>query len=730
VAPVALGLLLGLAGVAHAAGEGEDLQDLSLEELMDVRVTSASNAEETLAEAPAQVIVLTRDELEQRGYRQLVDLFDDLPGMDIARPYGDNWALSYWRGFRGDVQVPFLVMVDGIVFNSLYYVDGDAPLASMPMSNIERVEVVFGPASSVYGPNAFMGVVNVITRQDLAGDGTLEHARVSVGTDGERILDATVFHKRGDFRLSLTTRVETGLLDDSNAERYEFTKQRYYDDERLWGGFVDNVNLGGEFRSPHHTLAVDGRLKWGEAEVGVQLYQLSSGLGVEYPGDKVQNAPQWIRRELSVHARHEQKLTGWLHGRLLVRYRESGIPADSAFVDGYENAPGQHVAAFSYWQARNSSWSALEDFSIEDMCGWSWHFGFKFERKDLTKAYDIHGEAGVGSGLPGAYTPVEDIEIGTYPFPEPPAAVDRPANRIFVEDVGAYVQSKYELTATQHLYLGGRIDNSTGYDIAPTLRAGYVGGFGHFGVKALYGQAFQEPPPRVLYGGWKGAGSDPDLKPERSQTFELGLSHTLAWLANSVSLYYVEDSDTISTSGAAENLGTRHVLGLDYGVTWQPDVPFMKSVQVWAWYTRLFIADEDSVDGDTTTRIGDLADNKLHFGASARYDEHLSLTLRGRAIGIRRTVVTNPVEKVDRYTTVDASAEYRDIADSGLGVSLSAQNLFDAHYFHPGIADAGAGTTPGTFEGGAYVGGSGASYFNSLMPQPGFTVMLSLWFER
>ena len=716
---------------AALAQSAEPLQDLSLDELMDVPVTSASNAEEKLAEAPAQVIVLTRDDLEQRGYRQLIDVFDDLPGVDFVRPYGDNWAIGYWRGFRGDVAMPFLIMVDGVVFNSLYYVDADAPMAAMPLANVERVEIVFGPASSVYGPNAFMGVVNVITRSDLEQDGTVQRARLGIGSDGARILDTTLLHKRGDFRVSLSARVETGWLDDSPIESYEFTKNHYFADRRLWGGFVDNPNLGGAFRSRHTTTGLDGRLYLGKTELGAQFYQLSSGYGVEFPGDKVQNNAVWTRRELSLHARRDQQLFDWLDVRLLLRYRESGIPSESYFVDGYQGTDGR-VAAFSYWQARNSSWSALQEFSVDPWCGLTLHFGFKYERKDFTKAYDIHGEG--DAGTPGGYELVDTIKADEYDFPEPPAAVDRPENRIRTEDVGAYVQAKYELSARHHLHLGGRVDRNSGYEYAPTLRLGYVGGYGDLGIKALYGQAFQEPSPRVLYGGWTGAGSDIELDPERSQTFELGLSHTWPWLANTASVYYIRNTDTISTSGAARNLGDQVIVGLEYGVKLQPRVPQLKSLQLWATYTRLFEADEEREDSMGRTYmqpIGDLASNKLHFGVAARYDHHLSATLRGRAIGLRRTVDTNPVPKVDRFVTVDAALDYRDLLDSGLGLSLSVSNLFDTRYFHPGIADAGAGVTPGTFAAdGSYVGGSGASYFNSLMPQPGFSLLVSVWFER
>jgi iron complex outermembrane receptor protein len=231
----------------------------------------------------------------------------------------------------------------------------------------------------------------VITRSDAAEDGFTQRARFTIGSYGARIMDASLFEKKGDLRFSLSARLETGWLDDTTNDNYEFTKDRYYADRGLWGGFVDNPNLGGRFASRHMTSALDARLFLGKTELAAQFYQLSSGYGFEYPGDKVQNDAVWTRRELSFYARHDESLAGgWIDARLLLRYRQSGIPAESYFVDGYQDG-AQHVAAFSYWQARNSSWSALEDFSLKPMGGLELHFGLKYERKDLTKAYDIHG---------------------------------------------------------------------------------------------------------------------------------------------------------------------------------------------------------------------------------------------------------------------------------------------------------------------------------------------------
>lgn len=151
-----------LAGSLLPIQAQEGLPDLKA--LMATKVVTASRAEEDVGSAPATVIVLQRADLERRGYLQLSEVLDDLPGMDVVRPYGDNFVRSYWRGERGTIGEPYLLLLDGLVLNHLYFNTADGPLAALPLSNVERIEVVYGPASALYGANALRGVINEIGR--------------------------------------------------------------------------------------------------------------------------------------------------------------------------------------------------------------------------------------------------------------------------------------------------------------------------------------------------------------------------------------------------------------------------------------------------------------------------------------------------------------------------------------------------------------------------------------
>lgn len=82
-----VGLISGVAA-AQSSGESDDLMELTLEDLLQVKIITASNIEESLAEAPATMIVLSKAEILARGYDNLTEVFDDLPGMEMIRPFG------------------------------------------------------------------------------------------------------------------------------------------------------------------------------------------------------------------------------------------------------------------------------------------------------------------------------------------------------------------------------------------------------------------------------------------------------------------------------------------------------------------------------------------------------------------------------------------------------------------------------------------------------------------
>ncbi|MBC7699354.1 TonB-dependent receptor [Aquabacterium sp.] len=174
--------------VAHAQikGEADALANLSLEELMRVEVVSASRRTQTLADVPDAVHVITRDDILRSGVRSLPEALRMAPGVDVAQMSPSGWAVGV-RGEAGRFSNKLQVLIDGrSVFSPLY--SGVLWEAErVPLEDIERIEVIRGPAGAIWGTNAVNGVINIITRDAQHTQGSL--AVASVGSDGsDRLL--------------------------------------------------------------------------------------------------------------------------------------------------------------------------------------------------------------------------------------------------------------------------------------------------------------------------------------------------------------------------------------------------------------------------------------------------------------------------------------------------------------------------------------------------------------
>ncbi|MBZ0111825.1 MAG: TonB-dependent receptor [Thermoanaerobaculia bacterium] len=700
----------------------QGIEDLSLEELMRVRVATASGIESRLDEAPATLIVIDRHQIAQRGVSDLSELLADLPGMDFVRPFGATYLKNYWRGFRNNIGAPYLLLLDGVVLNHLYFNSADVMMA-IPLSSIERVEVVYGPASSVYGPNAFMGVIQIVTRrgEDYAT------ARGELGEHSRTGFDGAASGSVGPWRWSLAARRVEGILDPSTANRTTYTQEALLQDRRLWGGFLDDSTIAGRFESPERFTGIDLRLERDGLEVAAHGFQTMTGYGVEYALDQSQNDARWIRDSAAVHARYTREWTPRVTSISLARYRTSDVDDGSTFVEGFvvdvAGEPERRID-FSRWRASNHSLLVHQDFKIDWSDRLALSVGTSYERKSLQKAYEV----AFGPSLPP-----EQVVLNQYPFPDRKDIAGPGDNRTQTSDFGLYVQSQWRQNEHHTYHLGLRRDDNSAYGSEVTLRAGYVGSWGPWIAKVLYGEAFQEPNPRVLYGGWRGSGSDPELAPERSRTAEASLSYTRHRVRHHLSLYSVENHDTINNffDGAA-NLGDRSVFGMDYHFEALPEIEALDELRLWGYYTHLFEAEEEHYSPDRhllgSVDIGDIARDQLTLGITAQRLAWTS-TVSAHWVDHRATVASNPVRSIPSYTTANLYLRYRLPFAHGLAVGLKATNLFDEEIFHPGVREASAGEAPGGFDSrGQWVGAAG--FYNSLLPQPGRQLSFVVTFDR
>jgi iron complex outermembrane receptor protein len=148
------------------------LADLSLEQLSDIVVTSASRREQRLADSPSSIYVITSDDIRRAGVRTLPEALRLAPNLQVARADANQYAITA-RGFGNVLANRLLVMIDGRTVYSPLFSGVFWEARDIMLEDIERIEVLDGPQTTLWGTNAVNGVINVITKAAVSTQGTL-----------------------------------------------------------------------------------------------------------------------------------------------------------------------------------------------------------------------------------------------------------------------------------------------------------------------------------------------------------------------------------------------------------------------------------------------------------------------------------------------------------------------------------------------------------------------------
>ncbi len=140
-----------------------DLTQVSIENLMNMEVTSVSKKGQKLSQVAAAIFVITKEDIRRSGATNIPDLLRMVPGMDVAQINGSTLAVGS-RGFTGQYANKLLVMVDGRSVYSLTFSGVFWDTMDLPLFDIERIEVIRGPGGTIWGENAVTGVISIYER--------------------------------------------------------------------------------------------------------------------------------------------------------------------------------------------------------------------------------------------------------------------------------------------------------------------------------------------------------------------------------------------------------------------------------------------------------------------------------------------------------------------------------------------------------------------------------------
>ena len=179
--------------------EPGDFFEMSIEELMNLEITTVSKKREKLFETPAAAYVITSEDIRRSGATSVPDALRMVPGLQVARINANKWAISS-RGFNNEFADKMLVMIDGRSIYTHHFGGVRWDSHDVMLEDIERIEVIRGPGGTLWGANAVNGIINIITKNAkdtqgglLTGGGGTEEQGFGAARYGDKIGENTYF---------------------------------------------------------------------------------------------------------------------------------------------------------------------------------------------------------------------------------------------------------------------------------------------------------------------------------------------------------------------------------------------------------------------------------------------------------------------------------------------------------------------------------------------------------
>ncbi|HYC50555.1 MAG TPA: TonB-dependent receptor [Gemmatimonadaceae bacterium] len=630
--PSRAALLAALLLVLPAASQ-LSAQELSLDSLLSTPVSAASKYEQRVSQAPASVTILTSDDIRKFGFRNLGEALESVRGFYMTNDR--NYAYLGARGFSrpSDYNNRILMLVNGHAINEQVW--GSTPVGSdfmMPLEAIERIEVVRGPGSVLYGTNAMFGVINIVMKSAAQLNGVTVSARG--GSGAARQAGVTIGGTSGS-RLTFSA---SALLKREDGGSLYFSE---YDDPSTQSGVVDGLDWerGG---GGHATVS------WGDLSLNAGVISRAKGIptasyGLVFGDPRARTLDEYGWAELSFARQLGAAV------RTSARVYGDGYRYDGAYP--YDAGP----AYMDYGDSRA--------VGGETMLIWD---------RDSRSRYSIGAE--VRRVLRAENTTVETD--GTRQSSDLPFTVG-----------SLFAQNEFTLARWATLQSGLRLDahSEASSAFSPRL-ALLLAPDARTSVKLLYGEAFRAPTPsEFAYDNFYYVPNSA-LRPERIRTAEIEVQRRLvAPLLVTLSTYHNVISNLTEPVSTPDdrlqfvNLEPVDAIGAELEAELRPAGPLAARATFGLQNNRNRATDATLTNSpESVGAISVMSKDVMGlFGAATLRYESGRRTLAGSATrAFTRTDVNLG------YATDAATSRLR-----GLELSLRVTNLFDTRYSAPAGID-------------------------------------------
>jgi iron complex outermembrane receptor protein len=628
--------VLAASSTSLLAQDRKDLSNLSLEELMNVEVSTASKHSQKAEDAPSSVTVVTAEDIQHYGYRTLADVLRSVRGFYVN--YDRNYSYVGVRGFAppGDYNSRILLLLDGQRLNDNVYdealIGTELPVA---LDAVERIEIVRGPSSSLYGADAFFGVINIITKSR----DTLNHGQVSteIGSFGSY---------KGSFTIADTlSRKVSMLLSGSIYESKGPTRLYFpeFNSPATNNGFALNVDDD----ASRDFLA---RLAFGD-------FTLESAIGTREKGiptgsyETVFNDPR--------------NRTTDSEGNLVLTFDHKLDDTASIMARASYNRYN-YSGYYIYSGAGISDTSFLDrDFARGDWCGLEGQLRKQFFRKhEVTFGAEYR----------------DNLHQDQTTYDVSPYVLRLDIRRDSMISAG-YIQDEFRIHPRLTLNAGVRYDHYSTFGGSTNPRLGLMfRAAKRTTVKLLYGQAFRPPSVYELYyGDGISSRANPLLQPETIRTSEAVVEQYLgehfqlsaSGYFNQIHSLIRQRVEPLSGLLVFENAEKVHARGLEF-----------EARARWPWLdTRLSYAIQKAADAQTGVAI---INSPRHLAQAnvlvPFWKDRFMFGAEGQYMSTRKTIQGG---QVSGFGMINLTLLSRKLI-SGLDVSCTAYNLLDKRFSNPG----------------------------------------------
>lgn len=684
---------------ARASDESDlsRLLPLSLEELINTPVVTASRHPESSRDTPAHIVVITREQIRERRYRNLADLMENLPGVDFMRGTKSSAYNNFSvQGYTGSNKI--LVMLDGVRVS--HPAGGTFPVAeNFSLYPAKQVEILYGPAAALYGADAVAGVINIITD----GAAKVPGARASLGTGSYGSREATFMAGvRNDDKLALSLGGHWQRSDRAPLNQYYPQDFPKVDASTFAGTVVVPAAAREDYVGDIGSHSLFARLDAGD-DLSFGYYR-NHFRSLTSTGDKPATAlyredAYWDTTTDTLYGKYRFAPTPRFSGELVLDYSVQEISPNSkylniytAFDNGYEYAYGERLAI-----EQNLNWALDERHRL--LAGLGWQDYYAIEAHSLPSPYNTALDPSA-QGLIYRNTTLP-ITIHDSAF----------------HNVSFYAQLQSQWSEQFSTMAGLRHDQHSAYGSSLNARLGGVWHpLPHHYVKLLYGEAFRAPSPEESLssfgsfdgstdagGNYIGSGfrvPNFNLAPEKART----LSLTWDWrprpeLNVVVNGYHSRIENLIVTQPSTAtasipgavlvspeskgNTGEEIHSGLDLMAQYRFQIGKRWSGDLWgscSWVTGS-IDEGNGVEWD----LSFVADYKVKLGATFRYLDRISVTPQVLVIGDTgngRKSASAPDRLITPgYTVTNLHVGWHKLFDGKASVWLDVYNLFDERYY-------------------------------------------------